>query len=85
MEQIYSKEKAQAVREFIGNKLEKGPELMLEYLSKNVVETFAENEKRVEDCKKYLKYDVPFVCVSHSRTINQLSGKFIKNCEGIEV
>jgi broad specificity phosphatase PhoE len=49
------------------------------------VETFEENAKRVEECKKYLHYHESIVCVAHSRTIHTLSGEFIPNLTGIEV
>jgi hypothetical protein len=33
------------------------------------IETFEENIKRAEECKKYLQYNESIVCVSHGRLI----------------
>ncbi|CAD8140871.1 unnamed protein product [Paramecium octaurelia] len=90
LEFIYNQNSANILKQYIKD-TEYGSqacvEKVLEYMKQHPiqVETFEENTKRVEECKKHLQFDEPFVCVSHSRTIHTLTGKFIHNCTGIEV
>ncbi|CAD8060626.1 unnamed protein product [Paramecium sonneborni] len=90
LEFIYNQNRANLLKQYI-HETEYGSqaciEKVLEYMKQHPieVETFEENTKRVNECKKYLQFEEPFVCVSHSRTIQTLTGQFIHNCTGIEV